>query len=493
MEDRRYPVRLLVVVFSVAFLFFWIEGAIDVWRAGASLKDFQVTPAMVRSAVSSFSRAYNNILATMLTFIALAIPITANLYTPKLVEFFVRDRINLAVLCSFAILSAHAIFSLTLSFDRYAGTIPFWVASAGAIVGWLVLIPYYFYVLTFLHPAKIIELVERSIVQELRRLARRRAEDRKSQSTLSWRIQHLGTVLLKAVDRGDRDVAVEAVRAHMRLLPAVRALKPGLAPKFLEVDDQVLPGMSTAALGIVNERRIWIEHRILTQLIFAFQGALGKMPDGVSSLADTIKDAAEDEARRGEPYVLDLLIRVLNTFVREAIKKKDIYSIYNVFYNYKSLARRLMSCAPDRLPEIARHLRYYSTYARENGMPFAYELAGYELAELAEHAFEAKLPQAQDLVEALLSLEGLNTSVRLVKSRLLLAGYLQERGREEELKKLRASFTSASSAVVDAAKRELLGKQERVFWEVTDRGTNLDYVEDGRKARIGEFLASLGL
>ena len=40
------------------------------------------------------ARAYNNVLAMLIATIGLAIPLTANMHTPKLIDMFLRDRIN---------------------------------------------------------------------------------------------------------------------------------------------------------------------------------------------------------------------------------------------------------------------------------------------------------------------------------------------------------------------------------------------------------------
>ena len=66
------------------------------------------------------------------------------------------------------------------------------------------------------------------------------------------------------------------------------------------------------------------------------------MPDGVSAMAQAVKNAAHDEACRSNDAVFDLLVRVLNCFTREAIKSKENGSVFNVVYSYKALVRRLL-------------------------------------------------------------------------------------------------------------------------------------------------------
>jgi len=501
-DDRRFAWKLLVIIGAIVFVGFSLELAIDfhlaVERARAqgkslSLSDLVLNAPMARAITSPMARAYNNTLALILTFIGLAIPITANMYTPKLIEIFVRDRINLGVLGFYAVLTAHSLIASSLAFDAYVATIPVIVSFLGAVLGWTIILPYYFYVLSFLNPSTIIERVQQVLLDEYRDAQRRRYPVAVSQRRLNQKINHLGNVLLRAVDRADRDVAIDAIKAHMQVLKRFHDVKKDLDPAFFDVSDAILVGMSSAACRHIAESRIWVEQRILTQLLLAYNAALGKMPDGVSTLADAVKDAAHYEATHGEPQVLDLLVRVLNTFVREAVKKKDVFSIYNCFYNYKSLTRKLLAAQRgDKIPELARNLRYYADFSKAQGMPFIYELASYELGELCEFAATAGDAAATTaLLDAVLSLEGVGASVRLVKSRLILAGYLHEKGRREELARVLDSLAPAPAALLAQARREFSMEQVQIFWEITDRGTNFDYVEEGRRARIIEVLDAL--
>jgi hypothetical protein len=492
--DQRFAVRLLVIMFTIVIVGFGAEFLYDFSRAvdpatGQPLQfsDLQFTPSMIRSVTSPIARAYNNTLALILTFIGLAIPITANMYTPKLIEIFVRDKVNLFVLCLYAVLTAHSILAVTLSFDKYAGVIPFWITFIGAIVGWTMILPYYFYVLGFLNPTTIIQRVKGTLIDSIRAASKARGSDiREAQDQVNNRITHLGSVLLRAVDRADRDVAIDAVKAHVDVLRQLRDVKKKMDGKFFDVGDEILVGMSRAAVNFVVQSQIWIEQKLLGQMILAFNGALGKMPDGVSSLSDAVKVIADEEARRGSPEALDLQIRVLNTFLREALKKKDTFSIYNVLYNYKSLAKKLLDDRPDKVPELARHLKYYAEFSRIQGVPFIYELTGYELGDIAEYAYDHRAKQAEEVLEVLLALEGAGASVRLVKARVILGSYFLQREKEysAELARIVTSLEGVPVALLAQARKEITATTSRIFWEVTDRGINLDYVDDERKKHV---------
>jgi hypothetical protein len=395
MNHQKFALRLLAILCFIALFGFWAEVAWDFYHAvdpntgkPLQLSQLVVTPAMARAVASPFARAYNNILALLLTFISLAIPLTANLYTPKLIEIFIRDRLNIIVLSSFALLAAHSLFAIALSFDVWTPQLPFWIDGVGATIGWLILMPYYFYVLSFIDPLTIIKRVHHSLMEELEDVARSKYPTKQAQERVNQKIINLGSVLQRSVDRADRDVTFDAIKSHMLELTRIRGIKPRLPDEFFKVTSGVLVGMSSDATDLLSRERIWMEHRVVSQLILCFKIALNKMPEGVSALVHAIKNAAHEEAMLGNLPVYRLLVRVFNTFLREAIKKKENAPVYYVVYNYKTLIRRLLNDCPERVTELVGHLRYYAEFARQQGLSPTYDLISYELAGLTELAYE---------------------------------------------------------------------------------------------------------
>ncbi|MGH8453719.1 MAG: hypothetical protein ACRESW_04130, partial [Nevskiales bacterium] len=326
---------------------------------------------------------------------------------------------------------------------------------------------------------------------ELEDVARGKYPMAMAQQRVNQRIINLGSMLQRSVDRADRDVAFDAIRAHTLDLARVRQFKPRLPAEFFEVNSGLMVGMSRPATQMLSRERIWMEHRIASQLVLAFKLALTKMPEGVSAMVHAVRDAAHEEAKLGNDAAFGLLVRVFNSFLREAIKKKENALVYHVVYNYKSLIRRLLRERPERVPELVRHQRYYAEFARGHGLPFIYELISYALAELTEAACERKAAAADALLDAVLEFEGVEQSAGLVKSRAILAGYFLESGRKNELARIEASLHGVPRVVMEAARDGILATTEPVFWEVTDRGMNIDYVEPVRREKVREVLDRL--
>jgi hypothetical protein len=118
-------------------------------------------------------------------------------------------------------------------------------------------------------------------------------------------------------------------------------------------------------------------------------------------------------------------------------------------------------------------------------------LISYELAELAEIAYARGSPAAVALLDAVLEFDGVEHSAGLVKSRAILAAYLLESGRAKELARVEQSLRTVPRPLLEKARRGLLDTTDPVFWEVTDRGIDMDYLAPPRREKVTEFFDRL--
>ena len=112
---RKLFVRSFAIAFVAFALLFGLEFFVEWRRAGYpawgahELGRTSTTRKLV-DVLSPMARAYNNVLAMLIATIGLAIPLTANMHTPKLIEMFLRDRINRWVLTFIAFGAAHVLW-----------------------------------------------------------------------------------------------------------------------------------------------------------------------------------------------------------------------------------------------------------------------------------------------------------------------------------------------------------------------------------------------
>src|SRR6266852_5557914 len=142
MDSRNRFLRALFLFVFVAMIAFGLEFLLEWIRLGrpsiADMSWADTNNAKLVDLLSPMARAYNNILAMLIATIGLAIPLTANMHTPKLIEMFLRDRTNQIMLSFFAFGAAHVLWVAYLVGPDFA---PLWAirfAVLGALVGWIV-------------------------------------------------------------------------------------------------------------------------------------------------------------------------------------------------------------------------------------------------------------------------------------------------------------------------------------------------------------------
>src|SRR5688572_30568199 len=137
---RSAFVRSLALAFVAFALLFGLEFFIEWRRAGypgaAQMSWAHSNNAKLVDVLSPMARAYNNVLAMLIATIGLAIPLTANMHTPKLIEMFLRDRVNRYVLSFIALGAAHVLWVEYMIGPDFAPRWSISVAIIMAIVGW---------------------------------------------------------------------------------------------------------------------------------------------------------------------------------------------------------------------------------------------------------------------------------------------------------------------------------------------------------------------
>lgn len=496
MAARRAFVRAALLMGGALTVFFSLEFFLE-WRhlGGPSLDAMSwagTNNAKLADVLSPIARAYNNILAALLATIGLAIPLTANMHTPKLIEMFLRDRLNQVVLVSMAAGAANVLFVLHMVGPEFAPVWAIHVAVFGALLGWAILIPYFFYVVRFLDPSNIIARLDTFARRGLDAGRSGKLDADRAQEEVHARVYQIGTVVLKSLDRGDRGVALEGMWTLKRLLDHYGRLKPGMPPRMFEVDRKDFVGLSAEAIELINEQRTWLEAKVLSQLFVCYRHGLGKSVDVVSSISDCTRVIAVNADARGDDDVVELVIRYFNSYLREAIKARQVSAVYDVFHQYRLLAKDLRE-RTELLRDIVFYFRYYAEGARTGGLTFVWQLAAFDTAYVVRRAFEVDCPVRDELLGQALEFDhapGGTIDPLVVKAKLMLGGFFVERGHDDAAERVAESLRDVSTSALRRAENDLM-QADRVFFEVTDRQINLEWLAPERRPHVASFVAQL--
>ncbi|TMQ09783.1 MAG: DUF2254 domain-containing protein [Deltaproteobacteria bacterium] len=404
---RKLFVRSFAIAFVVFALLFGLEFFGEWQRAGrpgaGDMSWADINNAKLVDVLSPMARAYNNVLAMLLATIGLAIPLTANMHTPKLIEMFLRDRINRYVLSFMAFGAAHVLWVDYIVGPKFAPTWAIAVAVYTAMIGWALLIPYFFYVVRFVDPSRLLVRLREDAMYVVGKVADRERDPMEAQTALSVRVGQIGTIIIKSLDRDDRDVAAEGAWAIKVLLDHYAGYKPRMPKEWFIVDRADFVGLSDEALEMMSESRTWFEMKCLSQLELGFLRALHGASDTVSTFSDATRVIAARAVGHHDEQALRLAIRFFNNYLREAIKAGNLRAVYDVFHQYRRLGRELVD-RPELLREVGKHFSYYAGMARIYGMVFAPQLVIFDLGYVTRRAFERASPAGADLLREVLAL-----------------------------------------------------------------------------------------
>jgi hypothetical protein len=488
-------VTLTGAVFTGVFLLEFVGEWVRAGEPGLHAVSWAgVNNTKLVDSLSPIARAYNNILAMLIATVGLAIPLTANMYTPKLIDLFLRDRINRVVLAVMAFGAANVLWVMYIVGPGFAPMWAYRTAVYGVLLGWVVVIPYFFYVVKFLDPSTIVELLMREALKQIDRAAKKHVDPERAQNEIEERLYQIGTIIIKSIDRADRDVTREGIWSLKRIISRYSELKPRMTDAWFKADRRDFVGLSSAARQMITQKRTFLEMNVLTQLYLAFQHALTKAPDAISAIGNVNRVIARAAAARGDEHVVSLCLRFMNSFLREATKHLDTRAVYDVFYQYRELADDI-SDHHETVREIGGFLLHYARIAEQKGDAFVPQLASFDLAHVIESAYAAGNPRAGELLDDLMGLPHVlsgEPDLLRIKAKLVLAGFLTSRDMKAELERLRENLADVPHAVLEAAAEELVGIEKRAFHEITDRQVNIEWTPPERRAHIARFVAAGG-
>jgi hypothetical protein len=496
-RSTRIFLRSVLLLGGIFIAFAALEFAVEYVRLGQpSLRQLSwagVNNAKLVDELSPIARAYNNVLAMLVATVGLAIPLTANMHTPKLIELFLTDRINQVVLTLMALGAANVLWVLYIIGPEFAPMWAFRVAVYGALLGWIVVIPYFFYVVRFLDPSTIVTRLQRDTMRIVVRGTEGAIDPETAQDEIKERLFQIGTIILKSIDRADRGVAREGIWALKRIIDHYGERKQHMRSGWFRVGREDFVGMSHYALDWISEQRTWLEMQALRQLLLNYQHALAKAHDAISSISNANRAIARSAAARGDRTVVTLCMRFFNSFLREAINRKDTRAAYDVLYQYRELAGDLKA-DPEFVRRIAGFLRTYATVAEQLGHDFVSQVAAYDLCHVIETAYDADSPSAEGALDDLLALPNQRDGKVLparVKTKLAAAGHLVEHELDQPLGRVRQALADVPLAAVEQAAAELATIDRQIYWEITDRAVNMEWTTEPRRKAIARFVASL--
>jgi hypothetical protein len=330
--------------------------------------------------IPTASRTLNQFTMVVLTCIALIVPLTANLYSPKLVRLYVTHPMIVAGL-SLMILT-HLMTMGAVYFPRPHP----WAAllTAAISVSYLVVLtgalPFLYGVSQFLRPAYFLPMLTRKALQRLDELERHPGQTRASKSLFNT-VDVVTNIALTGMTRGDRQLVLLALQSLHAILCGMQG-SPSRAGGWRDSSPSFVPGLAKEGQEFLAREKVWPEAYLIAQMLKVMEVASNRQHELMAELAGLLVDSARRACTAGRDRVVELHLMAINTLMREAIEAKDLRRFQNLSYHYRLLCLALVA-SPIRMGETLQHHIHYGRMAQGQDIHFSLETVVYDLGELA--------------------------------------------------------------------------------------------------------------
>ncbi len=478
-------------------------------RAGGFLdRYFSFSVELISDAASALGAMIAAVLGIVVTVVSIVVQLSAARY-PKVATMFFRDRTNRAVISFYV---AACVCGVWLSFGLHPDFVPrlTLLATLGLTTSGLAMMgPYFAYVFRFLEPANIVERVRRDAVDNAARGARAPGGETSAAMQLATLValEELTDVASHCINGRDKLTATSAVDALRDFALAYLPLKPEarpawfrLAPALRKNPDFV--AMDPESLDDLEARRTWVEWKVMRQYLGIYNEAAASGMRDISYLVaiDTryLGDAA---AARADGELVALVLRYMNSYLRATLNARDVRTAYNVLNQYRILVETLLrSGLNDIAVEAVGHMKYYGHVSLDLKLSFVAETVAYDVCALCMLAHELGCPREPDLLRAFLDLDrdsserGQEQGLKGVrKAQVKLAAYYLSAGEAARAEHIRRDMETESRERLQAIRQELERVTSKDFWEIIDRGRNLEYLPPDQRDAMRRFFESLGV
>jgi hypothetical protein len=486
----RSVLLIAIAIAGVLALESWAQLLVSRVPAG---RLFAFRPDEARNFVNTFGGSFNQLLAVVFTTVAIAVPLTANMYSVKFLELFITDRVNLVVLLLFVFgIPNNAWLQHSLKGDLFPGVQTYLTLSL-AVVYPSLLVPYLYYIFRFLHPSTLLRRLRREVDREMAATLRRPQEAPRRARATAELLDHVASVGVRSVERADRSTAVETVLSLRRIVQDYWRTKQRMPAGWFVPDSAAFRSFAPAEVQEIAAGRTTVEMKVFSEMREVLSAAVPKMHDVVSAVAETASVLGLDPAARADERLQQMVVEYFNTFIRLAVNRRDVRSVFILFHHYRGYAEGVAMEQPERVQEIAYYFQYYAQAARDMGLNFVVETIAHDLGELVRSAWEHGYPNRQKLLERFLQFDRPDAEplAGVKKAQAILAGYFLLHGHEPQAAAIRDSFRGLPAPLLAGMQDDLLHVRREKFWEINDRRVNMDYVPAPQRAQIAELFAAL--
>jgi hypothetical protein len=464
-------------------------------------------PTTISDAISSLAGNIAAIFGLVITVVSIIVQLSADRYTGVTTMFF-RDRLNLTVMAYYLVACVYAVWlSMSLQHDYVPRAVI--LSMLGMTTTGLVLMaPYFGYVFWFLEPRNIIVRIRSDAVKTAAKGAVESHPERcfGAQAVTLSAMEELTDITSNSISGKDKIIASGAVDALKDLALEYLKVKPNankswfsIGPEIRENPDFV--AMDQESLGDLEQRRTWVEWKVMRQYLGIYNEALATMRDINYLVAIDTRYIGEAALRAGDRELIGLVFRFMNSYMRATLNARDVRTAYNVLNQYRLLVEAMLrSGNAEAALQGVKYMKYYGHVSFDMKLTFVTETVAYDVSTLCEIANQVGAPQEREMLAEFLELDqpllaqsqekGL-LGVR--KAQVKLASYYLLTGQEEKARTICRDMENEPRERLLAIRQQLEGVTSKDFWEIIDRGRNFEYMPPEQRDCMRTFFTWLSI
>lgn len=442
-------------------------------------------------------RTLNQFMAVLLTCIALILPLTANLYTPRLVSLYVRHPLIVSML---VLLLFSQIICLVLNFLPVPSRLNHILVGLLTLIYLLVILgalPFLYGISRFLRPIFFVPMLTQKGVQSLGRLARGDTRPVNGEN-LFHTVDVVTNLALTGMNRGDRQLVLLALESLHLFLVRVIANSGGDSRAWRALEPRFLPGLAREGQEFLVRESIWPEAYVLGQLLKIMENASKHQHEILAEMASHLLLSTQMAVDTGMDRVTELHQMAFNTLMRDAVEDQDLRRFQNLSACFRQLIEVLVPQS-HRMHEAVQHLIHYAKLADRAGMPLVMETVVYDLAETVLTVGRCAPGPALEIIQAWAgplwqeSLEG-PPHLRKVAWRALVRVHWEAKAAGLEAIRESVYWRFLTDDAIHREQIELvLAENRELHTEFNDRIMKFGHISPEAERLAQEFLADLPL
>lgn len=511
-REWMQPIVLLTTVAAVAFAIFYL---IDHYATGVDPEKISPNgplgryvnfdPHSITDAVSSLGALIAAVLGIVITVVSIVVQLSAERYAGVTTMFF-RDRINVGVMAFYVVACVSGIWTSMSVHENFVPRATLIAMMVTCTIGLVAMAPYFAYVFRFLEPQSIIERIRRDAIAAAKSGMRESDREKRdaAQGAMMAGMAELTDVTSNSISGKDKIIASRAVDALKDLAVDYVRRKPDALPGWFSIGRDIrsnpdVVAMAPESLSDLEQRRTWVEWKIMRQYLGIYNEALPVMKDINYLIAIDTRYIGEAAIAAKDDDLLTLVTWFMNSYLRATLNAKDVRTAYNILNQYRLLIEAMLrgGNGPAAVTAIG-HMKYYGHVSFSMSLSFVTETVAYDVCALVELAHELKLPQEEQLLRAFLDLDrsaderGQEQGLKGVrKAQVKLAAYYLTVGELDKARRIREDMEGEPRERLKAIRDELDRVESKDFWEIIDRGRNFEYMPPEQKKRMREFFGFL--